>query len=241
MGEKREGNHERVELPQHVAIIMDGNGRWAENQGLPRLDGHKKGVEVVRTIVEESATIGIKFLTLYSFSTENWKRSINEVQGLMALFQESIARYGDELKAKGVRVRFLGRREGLPQDVLHNMSNLEEKTIANRGLSLNLAINYGGRDEIIRAIHRLLETEKRMFHPLTENIIHNYLDTAFCPDPDLLIRTGGEKRVSNFLLWQIAYTELWFTETLWPDFTVTEFHQAIRDFLQRRRKFGGIG
>jgi undecaprenyl diphosphate synthase len=241
MGEKRERNHERLDFfLQHVAIIMDGNGRWAERRGLPRLEGHKKGVETTRIIVEESGKLGIKFLTLYSFSTENWKRPMGEVQGLMHLFQESMKRYGEELNANKVRVRFLGKREGLPGEVLESMVELEEKTAMNQGLTLSLAINYGGRDEILRAVREAYRRNPEALLHLSESAFQSYLDTASYPDPDLLIRTGGEKRVSNFLLWQIAYTELWFTETLWPDFTATEFRQALEEFSSRKRKFGGI-
>ncbi|MGQ9473818.1 MAG: polyprenyl diphosphate synthase [Candidatus Caldatribacteriaceae bacterium] len=240
MGEERKGNYERLDaILKHVAIIMDGNGRWAERKGLPRIEGHKKGVEVTRCIVEESGKLGLQFLTLYSFSTENWKRPLNEVQRLMYLFQESIVRYGEELHNSQVRVRFLGRREGLPKEVVKSMSALEEKTSSNQGLTLSLAINYGGRDEILRAIQKMFQYEDALVR-LDEKVFQSYLDTASCPDPDLLIRTGGEKRISNFLLWQIAYTELWFTETLWPDFTTTEFRKALEDFALRKRKFGGI-
>ncbi|MEN3185549.1 MAG: polyprenyl diphosphate synthase [Atribacterota bacterium] len=241
MGKERKGNHERLDfILKHVAIIMDGNGRWAERRGLPRLEGHRRGVEVTRSIVEESGKVGIRFLTLYSFSTENWKRPISEVQGLMHLFEESIERYGDELNENDVRVRFLGRREGLPREIVRSIIGLEEKTALNQGLTLNLAVNYGGRDEILRAVQHIYKRNPESLLSLDEDTFRSYLDTALCPDPDLLIRTGGEKRISNFLLWQIAYTELWFTDTFWPDFTVIEFRKALEDFASRKRKFGGI-
>jgi len=241
MGKERERNYERLgSILNHVAIIMDGNGRWAERRGLPRLEGHRKGVEVTRAIVEESGKLGIKFLTLYSFSTENWKRPMSEVQGLMHLFKESMERYGEELNANKVRVKFLGRRDGLPREVVESMKELEKKTSSNQGLTLSLAINYGGRDEILRAIQQAYLQSPELVPHLDENTFHAYLDTASYPDPDLLIRTGGERRVSNFLLWQIAYTELWFTETFWPDFTTAEFRQALEDFASRKRRFGGI-
>lgn len=240
MGKEGKGNHERVSaLLQHVAIIMDGNGRWAERQGLPRLEGHRKGVEVVRVIVEEVGRLGIPFLTLYSFSTENWRRPLQEVQGLLSLFEEAVNRYGKDLKANNVCVRFLGRRDGLPEKLREAMNGLEKETAGNTGLTLNLALNYGGRDEILRAIRRFAESG-RDWSTLTEETFRSFLDTGDQPDPDLLIRTGGEKRISNFLLWQIAYTELWFTDTLWPDFTISLLHQALEDFAQRRRKFGGL-
>lgn len=240
MGKERKGNYERLDaVLRHVAIIMDGNGRWAERKGLPRIEGHRKGIEVTKCIVEDSGKLGLQFLTLYSFSTENWKRPLSEVQGLMHLFQESIVRYGEELHANRVRVRFLGRREGLPKEVVESMSVLEEKTSSNQGLTLSLAINYGGRDEILRAMQKMVQHQDTLVY-LDERALQSRLDTASYPDPDLLIRTGGEKRISNFLLWQIAYTELWFTETLWPDFTTTEFRKALEDFALRKRRFGGI-
>lgn len=240
MGKEGKGNYERVSaLLQHIAIIMDGNGRWAEQRGLPRLEGHRKGVEVVRTVVEEVGRLGIPFLTLYSFSTENWRRPVQEVQGLLALFEESIHRYGAELKANNVRVRFLGRRDGLPEHLQEAMGKLEEETRENSGLTLNLALNYGGRDEILRAIHRF-QKSGRDWSDLDEATFRTFLDTGDQPDPDLLIRTGGEKRVSNFLLWQIAYTEFWFTDILWPDFTVMVLHEALEEFARRRRRFGGL-
>ncbi len=240
MGEEGKGNHERVSaLLQHVAIIMDGNGRWAERQGLPRLEGHRRGLETVRAIVEETGRLGIPFLTLYSFSTENWRRPFQEVQGLLALFEEAIHRYGEELHRNNVCVRFLGRRDGLPERLQEAMGELERRTSGNKGLTLNLALNYGGRDEILRAIRRFWDSG-RSWSNLDEGTFRLFLDTGNQPDPDLLIRTGGEKRISNFLLWQIAYAELWFTDVLWPDFTIPLFHQALEDFARRRRKFGGL-
>lgn len=240
MGEERKGDYERIgSALKHVAIIMDGNGRWAEQRGLPRLEGHRKGVETVRVIVEESGRLGISFLTLYSFSTENWKRPLAEIQGLMELFEKAINHYKEELKKNNVRVIFIGRREGVPGKLREAMENLEKETANNKGLTLNLALNYGGRDEILRAIQRVAEKDEN-FSSLNEEKFRLFLDTRDQPDPDLLIRTGGEKRISNFLLWQVAYTELWFTDVLWPDFTAIEFHKALEDFIQRRRKFGGL-
>ncbi|MDI3543623.1 MAG: undecaprenyl diphosphate synthase [Candidatus Atribacteria bacterium] len=240
MGKEREGNNDRIgAILKHVAIIMDGNGRWAEKQGLPRLEGHKKGVEVIRNIVYETSESGIFFLTLYAFSTENWRRPISEVQGLMKLFKESIDKYGEELVKNKVRVKFLGRKDGLPHNLISQMNDLEKSTIGGEGLNLNFAINYGGRDEILRAVKDIYDHNPSLFTSLSEESFGSYLDTKNQPDPDLLIRTGGEKRISNFLLWQIAYTELWFTSTLWPDFTIEEYHQAFQDFKERKRKFGG--
>ncbi len=240
MGKEREGNNDRIgAILKHVAIIMDGNGRWAEKQGLPRLEGHKKGVEVIRNIVEETSESGVSFLTLYAFSTENWKRPISEVQGLMKLFKESIDKYSEELVKNEVRVKFLGRKDGLPHNLISQMNNLEKSTVGGERLNLNFAINYGGRDEILRAIKDIYDHHQFLITSLSEENFGSYLDTKNQPDPDLLIRTGGEKRISNFLLWQIAYAELWFTGTLWPDFTIEEYHQAFRDFKERKRKFGG--
>ncbi|MCX7730710.1 MAG: polyprenyl diphosphate synthase [Candidatus Caldatribacterium sp.] len=240
MGKEGKRDYERVSaLLRHVAIIMDGNGRWAEQRGLPRLEGHRKGVETVRVIVEETGRLGIPFLTLYSFSTESWRRPVKEVHGLLALFEETVKRYGGELKANNVRVRFLGRRDSLPESLKRAMDELEQETARNTGLTLNLALNYGGRDEILRAMRRFWESGKD-WSTLSEETFRLFLDTGNQPDPDLLIRTGGEKRISNFLLWQVAYTELWFTDVLWPDFNVLLFHQALEDFAQRRRRFGGL-
>ncbi|MCX6090557.1 MAG: polyprenyl diphosphate synthase [Candidatus Atribacteria bacterium] len=242
MGEKRKGNPEYLAYGlNHIAMIMDGNGRWAKRRGLPRLAGHKQGVETVRSVVEECGDIGIPFLTLYSFSTENWQRPVNEVQGLMDLFLESIDRFGPELHKKRVRVRFIGRREGLPESLIRQMGGLEQLTEKNTDLTLNLALNYGGRDELIRSFLRFLNDASRPANGLNEAVFRTYLDTGHQPDPDMLIRTAGEKRLSNFLLWQVAYSELWFTDTLWPDFTVEHLHDALNDFVSRKRKFGGLG
>ncbi len=242
MGKERKRNNEYIDIAtilKHVAIIMDGNGRWAKKRGLPPIEGHRKGVEVVRRLVEGIAREGVSFLTLYAFSTENWKRPANEVQSLMELFMESIDKYGKELQENEVRVKFLGRREGLPEKLILQMTDLEKSTLKGENLNLNLAVNYGGRDEILRAIETIYQEKQLLSGSLSEESFGAYLDTGSQPDPDLLIRTGGEKRISNFLLWQLAYTELWFTDTLWPDFTMEECHQAFQDFMGRKRKFGG--
>jgi len=241
MGEKRERNNEYLGYGiHHIAIIMDGNGRWAQRHGLPRLEGHKQGVEVVRRIVAETWNEKIPFLTLYSFSTENWRRPVNEIQGLMQLFMESIDRFGSELHQNQVKVRFIGKREGFPAHLIDQMNRLEELTVKNTGLTLNLALNYGGRDEILRSFHKYLNDTQCREKNLDENIFRLYLDTGSQPDPDILIRTGGEKRLSNFLLWQLAYSELYFTDVLWPDFNTEHFHFALKDFVNRKRNFGGI-
>lgn len=242
MGEKRKGNHEYLEFGiHHVAIIMDGNGRWAQAQGKPRLEGHRRGVETVRMVVKETWDEKIPFLTLYSFSTENWRRPINEVQGLMQIFIEAIDCYADELHQNQVKVRFIGKKEGFPDHLTERMENLENLTEQNQGLTLNLALNYGGRDEIIRAFQKFLQIPLNQRGDIDEDSFRQYLDTGNQPDPDLLIRTGGEKRLSNYLLWQLAYSELYFTEVLWPDFSSRDYHQALADFVSRKRKFGGLG
>ena len=242
MGEKREGNHEYLEFGiYHVAIIMDGNGRWAQARGKPRLEGHRQGVETVRMVVKETWDEKIPFLTLYSFSTENWRRPINEVQGLMQIFIEAIDRYADELHQNQVKVRFIGKKEGFPGHLTERMENLEKLTGQNQGLTLNLALNYGGRDEIIRAFQKFLQSSLNQEREIGEDSFRQFLDTENQPDPDLLIRTGGEKRLSNYLLWQLAYSELYFTEILWPDFSYQDYHQALADFISRKRRFGGLG
>jgi len=241
MGEKRKGNHEYLEFGiHHVAIIMDGNGRWAQARGKPRLEGHRQGVNTVRMVVRETWDKRIPFLTLYSFSTENWRRPLNEVQGLMQIFVEAIDCYANELHQNQVKVRFIGRREGFPGQLTQRMANLEKLTRQNPGLTLNLALNYGGRDEILRAFQKYLQDSYRQKEKIDEETFCKYLDTENQPDPDLLIRTGGEKRLSNYLLWQLAYSELYFTDVLWPDFSSLDYYQALADFAGRKRKFGGI-
>ncbi|HSV31237.1 MAG TPA: polyprenyl diphosphate synthase [Atribacteraceae bacterium] len=242
MGKERKGNHDYLSFGlTHLAIIMDGNGRWAEKRGLPRLEGHKQGVVSVETITRECSEMGLSFLTLYSFSTENWKRPLGEVQGLMVLFSNSLAVYGPRLKENNVQVHFLGRREGIPGELLSKMIQLEEATRTNSGMVLNLAINYGGRDEILRAFGKICTLSSDGVKSLDDQGFRRYLDTGEQPDPDIVIRTGGEKRLSNFLLWQAAYAELWFTDILWPEFTVADLHQACREFVVRKRRFGGPG
>lgn len=230
-------------IPRHVAIIMDGNGRWAKSRGLPRTAGHQAGLQRVREVVAESGRLGVEILTLYVFSTENWKRPPEEVSFLMNLFREALQEEVEEMHAKGVRVRFIGERDILDPDLIFLINNFEEKTAANKGLTVNLAINYGGRAEIISAVKNLLtEVEQGKINPaaIDENIFAKYLFTAGQPDPDLIIRTSGEERLSNFLLWQAAYSELIFISTPWPDFGVKEFHKAIIEYQKRNRRFGGL-
>lgn len=227
----------------HVAIIMDGNGRWATGRGLPRLVGHKKGVERVRDVVEAAPRLGVKYLTLYAFSTENWKRSTDEVSGLMSIFRRYILTESAKLLAEGVCVRFIGDRARLDPKLVHVMEGLEEKTAHNDTVHLTVALNYGGRDELRRATTKLAADVKAGAlapEDITEDTINSYLDTHFLPDPDLVIRTSGEARISNFLLWQLAYTEYAFVETLWPDFTVEEFQDIITGCEKRERRFGAV-
>ncbi|MTH64745.1 polyprenyl diphosphate synthase [Paracoccus shanxieyensis] len=226
--------------PRHVAIIMDGNGRWAVNKGWPRLVGHRKGAERVKQIVRACPDMGVNWLTLYAFSTENWKRTTEEVLGLMKIFARYIEREADGMAAEGVRMRFIGGRERLDQRLQRLMAGIEARTAGNTRLNLTVAINYGGRDEIARAARRLAErvTRGEITVP-TEADFAACLDTAGHPDPDLVIRTSGETRTSNFLPFQAAYSEYEFTPTLWPDFTPEHLGQILDRFGLRERRFGG--
>jgi len=227
----------------HVAIIMDGNGRWAQDRGMPRLAGHKRGADRVREIVEACPDLGIRHLTLFAFSTENWKRPAQEVQGLFRLFRRYIKKEGARLVAEGARVRFIGGRDRLEPDLQALMNGLETQTAANDRLHLTVAINYGGRDEIVRATRRIAEAV-RAGHLRAETItpatVEAHLDTAGLPDPDLVLRTSGEFRVSGFLPWQTAYAEYAFIDTRWPDFTAEMFAAQVRGFGRRERRFGAI-
>jgi undecaprenyl diphosphate synthase len=228
-------------LPRHVAIIMDGNGRWAKSRGLPRLAGHRAGVEPVRVTVRAAAELGIEALTLYAFSVENWNRPRIEINGLMQVLKDTLRREQDELNENGVRLRTIGREQDLPPDVRAQIDKTRRALDHNRGLVLNLALSYGGRAEILDAAKRMMaEAQQQGTSPgeLTEEKFARYLYAPDLPDPDLLIRTSGELRVSNFLLWQIAYAEIWVTPTHWPDFRREHFYRAIRDFQCRDRRFG---
>jgi undecaprenyl diphosphate synthase len=228
---------------EHVAIIMDGNGRWATNRGLPRLVGHRKGAERVRQIVTAAPNLGIRWLTVYAFSTENWKRSTEEVLGLMSIFARYIEREADRLAVAGVRMRFIGDRSRLDPKLQSLMNGIEARTAGFSRLHFTVAINYGARDEILRATRRViakvaageLDTDS-----VTDTVISDHLDTAGLPDPDLVIRTSGETRTSNFLAWQAAYSEFEFTETLWPDFTPDHLSAIVARFGNRERRFGGV-
>lgn len=230
-------------LPRHVAVIMDGNGRWATGRGLPRVAGHGEGVKSVRAVVRAAGELGIQFLTLYAFSSENWKRPHQEVSTLMTLLERSIERELPELMERNVRFRVIGRADGVPARVEERIGRLIETTSGNTGLTLIMAFNYGGRDELVDAVRALArEVESGALRPedIDEIRVSRALYTDGVPDPDLLIRTSGELRLSNFLLWQVAYTELWMTPTLWPDFGAREFCLAVADFQQRDRRFGRV-
>ncbi|HRO10585.1 polyprenyl diphosphate synthase [Amaricoccus sp.] len=233
----------RVPGPAHVAIIMDGNGRWATSRGLPRIAGHKRGADRVREIVESCPDLGISYLTLFAFSTENWNRPETEVLGLMRLFRRYIKKEGARLVAEGVRVRFIGGRERLAHDLQALMGGLEAQTAENDRLHLTVAINYGGRDEILRATRRVAEavrTGKLRADDIGPQTIEAHLDTAGIPDPDLILRTSGEYRVSGFLPWQSAYSEFAFVDTRWPDFTAEMFAAQVQGFGRRERRFGAV-
>jgi len=226
-------------IPLHIGIIMDGNGRWAKARHRPRVFGHQAGVKTVRRIVEDAADIGVQYLTLYSFSTENWSRPKAEVAALFNLLKQYVDADLDRLHENNVRIRILGARTGLPKDVLKIVEHVETKTRANDGFFLNIAFNYGGRDEIMRAISKASAAGEDM-SAITEETLERYLDTAGIPSPDLIIRTSGEHRTSNFLLWQSAYSEFVFSEVLWPDFEREHLMDAIHDFQSRDRRFGNL-
>jgi len=229
----------QANFPLHVAIIMDGNGRWAQARHRPRVFGHQAGVKTVRRIVEDAANMGIQYLTLYSFSTENWTRPKAEIAALFNLLHKYVEDDLETLNRNNVRIRILGSREGLKPDLLELIDRVETTTKANSEFHLNIAFNYGGRDEILRATAKAVADGKDL-STLKETDLTPYLDTADLPEPDLVIRTSGEKRISNFLLWQAAYSEFVFTDVLWPDFTKTDLQAAISDFQNRERRFGNL-
>lgn len=233
-----------VPVPRHIAIIMDGNGRWAKARGLPRFAGHKRGAETVRIIVKACQSLGIKYLTLYAFSSENWKRPATEVADLMGLFRLYLTRELNELHKNGVRVHFIGQRQELPKDIIELIEKTEEKTRMNTRLDLVLAVNYGSHSEIIRAVQSVAkDVELGRLKPadVTDACFSGYLDTAGIPNPDLMIRTSGEQRLSNFLLWQAAYAELAFVDVHWPDFSRECLEGVIRDYQGRERRYGATG
>lgn len=229
--------------PEHVAIIMDGNGRWATQKGWPRLVGHRKGAERVKAIVRSAPDLGVKWLTIYAFSTENWKRSTEEVIGLMGLFARYIQREAEDMSREGVRMRFIGDRSRLDAKLRELMEWIEKRTEGNTRVNLTVAINYGGRNELVRAARKLaIEAAAGRLDPaaLDDAALSAALDTHDMPDPDLVIRTSGETRVSNFLLWQAAYSEYEFTPVLWPDFTPEVFAEILSRYGTRERRFGGV-
>jgi undecaprenyl diphosphate synthase len=226
-------------IPKHIAIIMDGNGRWAAKRGQPRLAGHRAGTENIRRIIRASVEQGVQYLTLYAFSTENWSRPKEEVDGLMDIIAEVIERELEELHAEGVQLRHIGHLEGLRPDLRQKVENAIEITKSNNRLTLTLAFNYGGRDEIVCAIRRIIQDNVDP-QQVDETLISRYLFTAALPDPDLVIRTSGEMRTSNFLIWQASYAEWYFTPTLWPDFDREELIEAIEVYSRRERRFGRV-
>ena len=230
-------------VPAHVAIIMDGNGRWATGRSLPRPLGHHAGMTAVREVVEGALAAGVGVLTLFAFSQENWQRPPREIGALMRLLEESIYRELPELMERNVRLRVIGRTSGVPLPVRRGIDHVVHETRANSGLTLLMAFNYGGRDELLdafRALARRVRAGELAPDDIGEKHVSSALYTDGIPDPDLLIRTSGEMRISNFLLWQIAYTELWMTTTLWPDFGAADLYRAVADFQQRTRRFGGV-
>ncbi len=228
-----------VRIPQHIAVIMDGNGRWARKRGLPRLAGHRAGTENIRAIVAEADRIGVRCLTLYAFSTENWNRPSLEVQGLMQILSDFIDREAQSLHEQNVHLRHLGRLEGLNPTLANKVRRAVNLTSANTGLTLAIAFNYGGRADIVDAIHRAIAAGVAA-DQIDEQLINTYISTTGMPDPDMVIRTSGERRLSNFLIWQSAYSEFWFTPVYWPDFRPEHLHQAIGEYGQRERRFGGL-
>ena len=231
-------------VPQHVAIIMDGNGRWAQKRLMPRTFGHKKGVEATRRAIAFYAKSGVKQLTLFAFSSENWNRPQEEVSTLMSLFISSLQKNTDELDSNGIRIRFIGNRSQFNQKLVAQIEKSETQTLANNAMTLNIAANYGGQWDIVQATQKLVEKvlqDKRKPQDISADDLAAELSLAGAPDPDLFIRTGGEKRISNFLLWQIAYAELFFTDVLWPDFSEQVMQESLDTFAGRQRRFGKTG
>jgi undecaprenyl diphosphate synthase len=234
---------EELNVPEHVAVIMDGNGRWAKKRMMPRGYGHKAGAETVEQICEDAYNLGIKYLTVYAFSTENWKRSVEEVTGIMNLLRRYLSNAVERASKNNMRVRVIGDRSALDTDIVELIENLEEKTACYDGLNFTIALNYGGRDELRRAMQDIAKAVKLGeidVDDINETLISKRLDTGDLPDPDLMIRTSGEYRISNYLIWQLAYTEYYFTDVLWPDFDIDELKKAIRYYNGRDRRYGGV-
>lgn len=232
-----------MEIPEHVAIIMDGNGRWAKKRLLPRNMGHRQGAKVLEQICRDAADIGIRYLTVYAFSTENWRRSAEEVSGIMNLLRSYLENCVERASKDGLRIRVIGDRSALEEDIVRKIEEAERGTAEFDKLDFTIALNYGGRDEIRRAVQALareIQSGKVSPDSVTEEMIAEHLDTAGLPEPDLLIRTSGECRISNYLIWQLAYTEFYFTDTLWPDFNKETLKEAVRYYNGRDRRFGGV-
>ena len=239
--EERKAELNNCKLPKHVAIIMDGNGRWAKKRKLSRIHGHRAGIETVRRVVRLAGELGIDYITLYTFSSENWNRPPGEVMGIMKLLAKTLKNEIEELNQNHVRIKTIGDISALPRKNRDALAEAVETTSFNNGLTLVLALNYGGRDEIVRAVSKIahmIHNGTLKHENITPSVIESSLDTAGIPDPDLLIRTSGEYRLSNFLLWQLAYTELWITDVMWPDFSESDFCDALETFLSRERRFG---
>ena len=236
-------NMDRELIPAHVAIILDGNGRWAKKRHMPRNFGHKAGADTLETICDDAWELGVKYLTVYAFSTENWKRSVEEVKGIMTILRNYLINAIERANKNNMRVRVIGERSRLDEDIRTAIESLEAATENNTGLQFNIALNYGGRDDVTRAVRGLAEKAARgEIRPedITEQMISDSLDTAGMPDPDLLIRTSGEIRISNFMPWQISYSEFYFCDTLWPDFNKDELAKAIIYYAKRDRRYGGV-
>ncbi len=236
-------NGEVLNIPEHVAVIMDGNGRWAKKRLMPRTYGHSVGAKAIEAACENCDEIGIKYLTVYAFSTENWKRSVEEVSTIMNIFRKYLVDSIERSNRNNMRVRIIGKREGLPEDIVKKIEDLEKATAGNTGLQFTVAINYGGRDELVRAAKNIAKDYKNGIiteADITEDLVSRYLDTREITDPDLLIRTSGELRTSNFLPWQIAYSEFYFTDCMWPDFDMNELVKAVRYYTGRDRRYGGV-
>ncbi len=227
-------------IPAHIAFIMDGNGRWAKKQGKARSAGHREGLEAAKRVVKSASDIGVKYVTLYTFSTENWKRTEEEISFLMGLVGRHLRQEMDFYRKNKLRVVHSGNIEGLPANVRKELISVRELTSNFNGMSVNLAINYGGRDEIVRSVKKWMDSKKNIGEQLTEADISKYLDCPDFPDPDLIIRTAGEKRLSNFLIWQCAYSEFYYSSKFWPDWGTEDLKEAIMTYQQRDRKFGGL-
>ena len=228
-------------IPKHVAIIMDGNGRWAKNRKLPRTAGHNEGVKTAQNIIKASGEAGVKYLTLFAFSSENWNRPRAEVSSLMDLFLRSLENEVNNLNENGVRLKFLGQSKALSKNLFQKIQSAEQLTESNDKLYLNIAVNYGGKWDLLQAVKKLIEKVQNgslSLNDIDESVLENELTTAMMPAPDLFIRTGGEQRISNFLLWQLAYTELYFCDVLWPDFDPQELRNALASYSSRQRRFG---